>query len=385
MSYSLFVWKSSTRSKRRAVLTMCSVALALFVLCTLVTFINELERSLDDTSPLRLVTRHSVALTSLLPAHYRTKIENVPGVVAVTPFTWVGGIYIDRRHTDFAQFACDPAVLFDIYREIQIPPEQKQAFIYERTATIVGRRKAEKHGWKLGDRITLKGDIYPFDLELVVRGIFTGSPNDESQIFMHHKYLDEALERVTGRSGIAGTYWIRADSIESVPRIIETIDAHFRNTDAPTKTETERAFQMGFISMMGNLKGLIASISSVIIFTILLVTANTMAMSVRERTREVAVLKALGFGRRTILRLLMAEGVLITLTGGLLGCLGARALYSAVDMADFTQGVFQRFEVTWQIVVLGLGFAFVLGLLSTAVPAYRASNLTVAEGLRHVG
>jgi putative ABC transport system permease protein len=381
MSYQGFVWKNGTRNKRRTILTMLSVALALFVLSTLVTFVKEVDRNLDETNPLRLITRHAVSLVNDLPERYWAQIENIPGVVAVSPYSWFGGIYIDQANTDFFQFAVDPKPFFDIYTEIRLPPEQKEAFMKERTAIIVGRRKAEKHGWKVGDRITLKSTIYPVDLEFTIRGIFTGTPNQEAGVYFQWTYLEEALNR----PGIAGTYWVRVDSTESVPRISETIDAMFHNTDAPTKTETEQAFTMNFISMLGNLKALIATISGVIIFTILLITANTMAMSVRERIREIAVLKALGFRRPKVLGLLMSEGVLMTFIGGLIGCLGARLVFSALDMAAFSQGFFQELDVTWRIIALGLTISVLVGLASAGIPAYRAANLTVADGLRHVG
>lgn len=386
MSYQGFVWKNGTRNKRRTTLTTLSVALALFVLSTLATFVKEVDRNLEESNPLRLITRHAVSLTNVLPERYWSQIEKVPGVVAVSRYSWFGGLYIDQANTDFFQFAVDPKSFFDIYTEINLPPEQKEAFMKERTAIIVGRRKAEKHGWKLGDRITLQGVIYPVNPEFTIRGIFTGTPNQEAGAYFHHDYLDEALKAAFGQDlGMVGTYWIRLDSTESAPRVSEAIDAMFHNTDAPTKTETEQAFTMSFISMLGNLKLLIATISGVIIFTILLVTANTMAMSVRERIREIAVLKALGFRRLRVLGLLMSEGVLITFVGGLIGCLGARFFFRSIDMATFSQGFFQQLDVTWGIIALGLAISILVGLASAGLPAYRASNLTVADGLRHVG
>lgn len=381
MNYSGFIWKNSMRNKRRTVLTVLSVALVLFVLSTLVTFINEIDRNLAAANPLRLITHHAVSLTNPLPIRYGSQIEKTPGVIAVTPMVYYGGVYIDPAHTDFAQFACNPQTLFDIYPEIQVPAEQKQAFMRERTGVAVGRRKAEKHGWKLGDRITLKGSFYPVDLDLTIRAIFDGSAIDESRVYFHYAYFEEA----SGRQGLTEIFWMRADQVDSVPRIIETIDAAFKNTDAPTKTETEQGFSMSFISRFGSLKRLILTISSVIIFTILLVTANTMAMSVRERVREIAVLKALGFQQRRVLGLLIAESVLITLSGGLIGCLGARLLFSYVDITESLPGLFQGFEVTWGIITVGLVLSILVGLLSTLIPAYRASNLRVADGLRHVG
>lgn len=383
MSYHNFVWRNGMRNKRRTILTMLSVALALFVLSTLVGALSQIERNLEEANPLRLVVRHAVSFTESLPERYRAQIEKVPGVVAVTPLNWFGGIYIDEAHTDFAQFACDPLTVFDVFPELKIPPEQKQSFIQERRAAVVARRVAEKHGWKLGDQITLKGAIYPVNLELTIRGIFTGSAAiGESVLFFHRAYLDELPG---GWRGQVEVYEVWVDSAQSVSRVIETIDAMFQNTDAPTKTETERTFQMNFISMLGNLNRLIVTISGVIIFTLLLVTANTMAMSVRERIREIAVLKTLGFRPHQVIGLLVSEGVLITLTGGLIGSLGARLLFSSLNLAVFTQGFIGQLNIAWGIIALSLTASVLVGLVSTGIPAYRAAKLTVAEGLRHVG
>lgn len=383
MTYPGLIWKNGMRNKRRAILTMMSVALAVFVMATLVSFVAQLDRNMNEASPLRLITRHAVSLTNFLPERYRAQIEKIPGVVAVSELNWFGGIYIDEAHTDFAQFACDARTLFDVFDEVRIPPDQKEAFMRERTAAVIGRRKAEKHGLKLGDRLTLKPRDIPTDapLELTIRGIFEGTVNNEAQLFFHRDYLEEVM----GRPGWVGTYWIRVDSPESVTRVSETIDALFQNTDAPTKTETERAFNMSFVSMLGNLKQLVATISGVIIFTLLLVTGNTMAMSVRERIREIAVLKSLGFRRGEVLRLLVAEGMLITVTGGLAGCLAARLIFGGLDLGAFSLGFFQQVDVTWPIIAAGLAVSAVVGIVSAGIPAFRAANLTVTEGLRHVG
>ncbi|HEY0546557.1 MAG TPA: FtsX-like permease family protein [Pyrinomonadaceae bacterium] len=388
MTFGRFIWKNGTRNKRRTILTVLSVALTLFVLIPLVTFVNELDRRLEETNSARLVTRHAVIWIFPIPERYRMQIEKIPGIVANTPLTYYGGVYVDRAHTDFAQYSCDPQTLFDVFPELKIPDEQRQAFINEQTAVVVGRSKADKHGWKIGDRINLKGAVIPVDLELIVRGIFSGSPNEESNIYFHHTYLNQAVEAQLGLPGGLGevsTYWIRADSPASVPRISQAIDELFVNTDKPTRTETEKSFQMSFVSLLGNIKYLIATISALIIFTILLVTANTMAMSVRERVREIAVLKALGFRRRRVLMLLMAEGVMITLMGGLLGTLAAHFVFRLIDIAAYTQGSFQRLDVTWSIIALGLIISGLVGVVSTGVPAYQATKLTVAEGLRNIG
>lgn len=388
MTFGRFIWKNGTRNKRRTILTVLSVALTLFVLMPLVTFINELDRRLEETNSSRLVTRHAVIWIFPIPERYRMQIEKIPGIVANTPLTYYGGIYVDRKQTDFAQYSCDPKTLFDVFPELKIPAEQKQDFINGPTAVVVGRSKADKHGWKIGDRINLKGAVIPVDLELTVKGIFSGSANEESNIYFHHAYLNQAVEAQLGLSGGLGevsTYWIRADAAESVPRISQAIDEMFANSDKPTRTETEKSFQMSFVSLLGNIKYLIASISGLIIFTILLVTANTMAMSVRERVREIAVLKSLGFRRRMVLMLLMAEGLMITLIGGLVGTLAAHFVFRLIDIAAYTQGSFQRLDVTWGIIALGLIVSGLVGLISTGIPAYRATKMTVAEGLRNIG
>lgn len=381
MSYRGFVWKNAARNRRRTILTVLSIGLALFVLSTLVAIVNQFQKNLDESNALRLIVRHKVSLANPMPERYGAQIDRMPGVVAAAPMQWFGGLYIDKKNTDFAQFGCDPEAMLKVYTGVSVPSDQQDAFIKERTAAIVGKSKAEKHNWKLGDRITLTGQIFPVDLELTVRGIFSGTLNDEAALFFHRDYLEELL----GRPGNVGHYWVLVDSPDSVARVSDTIDSTFQNTDAPTKTETERAFQQGFLSMLGNLNTLIATIGGVVIFTILLVTANTMAMSVRERVREIAVLKALGFGRVNVLALLMSEGVVITLAGGILGCVGARLLFSSVDLAAFTQGFLQVLDVTAGTIATGLAISVVIGLIATGLPALRATKLTVAEGLRHVG
>ena len=381
MSYRKLIWRNIMRNKRRATLTAASISLALLVLSIMMTFVGETDRRLKEANPLRLVTRHAVSLANFLPERYRSQIEKVPGVVAVTPMSWFGGTYIDEAHTDFAEFSCDPASFFEVYPDFKISAGEKREFIAEKSSVIVGRLKAEKYGWTIGGKIHLKGDFYPVDLDLTVRGIFSANPNDESVIYFHDSYLKEAL----GQPGVDGIYRIRADSAQSVPRIIQMVDATFQNSDAATKTETERAFRMGFISMLGNLTGLVASISAAIIFSILLVTANSMAMSVRERAREIAVLKVLGFNRRKLLLILIPEGLTIALAGGIAGILGAAVVSGLVDVGTLTKGTFQHLDVTAEIAALGLAVSALVGIASVGVPAYRAMGLTVAQGLRDVG
>jgi putative ABC transport system permease protein len=374
-----FIWKNITRNRRRTVLTILSIALSLFLLSTLMTVLTELGReSPDGDQHLRLVVRRASSLGDPLPESYLDKLKRVPGVRMVHPLSWFGGLYVDERNF-FANFGCDPETLFPMFNENRLPPEQLSAFKKERTAAVAGRKLAERFKWRLGDKITLLGTIYPVDLEFTLRGIYTGL--DETAFFFHHAYLDEAL----GRPGKVGTFWLKAASAAEVPVIAERVDAMFKNSDAETKTETERAFQLGFVAMLGNIKTLISSISSVVVFTILLVTANTMAMSIRERAREIAILKTLGFTRRRLLGLLVAESAGIALAGGLLGTLGARLFYSLVDVWKHTQGFFPIFVVEPETIAIGLLLSVLIGVTSAAVPAYRVSRQTIAHALRRTG
>ncbi len=379
MTAASFVWKNIARNRRRTLLTVLSIGLSLFLLATLMTVLTELRReSPEGDQHLRLVVRRASSLGDPLPEAYLDKLRRVPGVRLVHTLSWFGGIYVDER-TFFANFACDPETLFPMWNENHIPPEQLAAFKKERTAAVAGRKLAERFKWRLGDTITLKGTIYPLDLDFKLRGIYTGL--DETAFFFHHAYLEEALER----PGKVGTFWLKAATAADVPRIAERVDAMFKNSDAETKTETERAFQLGFVAMLGNIKTLIASISSVVVFTILLVTANTMAMAIRERAREIAVLKTLGFGRGRILGLLMGESAVIALAGGILGTGGARLFYSMVDVWKHTKGFFPIFIVEPSTILLGLGLALAIGLASAALPAYRVSQQTIAQALRRTG
>lgn len=381
MSLVGLIWKSGTRNKRRMAFTIITVALAFFVLSILCTFVNEIDRAISEADPTRMLTRNTMGIPNVLPERYRAAIEKVPGVAALTPLTTPIAVYIDPKHTDFEQLACDPQALFAVMPELKLPPDQKAAFLADRTGVIVGRQKAKKHDWKVGDHMMLEAGIYPVNLDLTIRGIYDATALSESVVYFHDEYLEEAA----GRPGIAHAYWVRAVSPDAVPGVMKAIDALFHDSDPRTRTETEKANRLSFVGMMGNVKALIAALGTVILVTILIITASSIAMSVRERTREIAILKALGFRRDRVLGMLIAEGVTMMLAGGLVGCLGARLLFSFVEVAPYTQNIFQRFEVTWGIVALGLALTSVVGLFSAGLPAYQATKRRVADGLRHVG
>jgi putative ABC transport system permease protein len=328
-----------------------------------------------------VVVHHAVSFTQSLPISYRPRIAQVAGVEDVSAFQWFGGIYIEPKNF-FAQFAVEPEHILNILSQLSMPADQKQNFISQRTAAIAGKGLFERFHWKIGDRITLKGTVFPADAELVLAGTFTSpNPPDESTLYFHWDYLDE----LTGRAGNAGTYYVLVKSREDVPKVVSAVDALFRNSSAETKTETEKEFNLSFSGMMGNIKFLVAAISAVVTFTILLVTAATMGMSIRERTAEFGILKSLGFTSGLIVALLVGESAIIALGGWLIGCVGARVLYSSVNMAAMTAGFFPVLRVTPAVMLEGLALAVLVAVLTAGVPAYRASKLNIAEALRYVG
>jgi putative ABC transport system permease protein len=378
MKYWKIIWKNVARNKKRTVLTILSIAFSLL----LVTFLRTLIVELSKTNPApeavrRAVVRRSTSLQESMPESYRQKLERVPHVQLVSAFDWFGGIYREPQNF-FANFSVDHEKLFDMFPEIKLEEMARQAFLSQRTAAICGIDLADRFGWKIGDKITLLGSIYPVDLEFTLVGIYT-SENDEQTFYFHRDYFEEAL----GKPGRVGVFYLLCDSAESVPKVIETVDAMFRNTDAETLTETERAFEAGFQSMIGNVKGLVLSISSVVVFMILLITGNTMAMNIRERSHEIAILKSLGFQNESLVGMLVGESVLIAGTGGLVGCLAAAVLFRAVDLSS--TGFIRSFQIELPTVGLALGIALVVGLVSGGIPALHVSKLTVSEGLRRIG
>ena len=307
MTLTRFVTKNAFRNKRRSILTVLSIAFSLLLLTLMMTIWRAFyldEGSAESAE--RLVVRHRVSLTFSLPGFYREKIRAVPGVVAVVPVSWFGGIYKDQKPENFfAQFGTDPEEFFKVFRDIQMPEDQRAAWQRDRQGVIVDDTLAKKYGWKLGDRIVLQGTIYPVDLELYVRGIFNSYPDNKS-VYFNAKYVEEAVSWFKGQ---AGTFSILAASPGDVSQIASTVDDMFRNSPQPTKSESEKAFGLEFVAMLGNVKAFILMICSAVVFATLLVSANTMAMSIRERTREVAVLKTLGFTRQSVLGLFVSEAV----------------------------------------------------------------------------
>jgi putative ABC transport system permease protein len=385
MTLSTFVRKNAFRNKRRTVLTMLSIAFPLLLLSFLMSiwraFYGDDLRS--EQSNQRLITRHKVSLTNLIPSSYRDKIRHIPGVVRALPMNWFGGMYKDAKPENFfARFGTDPDEFFDVYTELSMPKDQQEAWKKDRAGCIADAELAKKYGWKIGDRIVLTGDIYPITLELTLRGLFTAQVPNNS-LYFNEKYVEEG---VPFAKGVAGFYAILVDSPQNVNRVSHDIDAAFANAPEPTRTETEKAFGLSFLAMLGNIKAFILIISSAAVFTILLVTGNTMAMSIRERTREVAVLKTLGFTRGIILGLFVGESVAIAAIGGILGTLIALLFLSGGTHSPQGANLFVIALHEWKFTApAAWGVAILAGFLSSAIPAYGASRTGIVEGLRHIG
>jgi putative ABC transport system permease protein len=382
MTLSRFVTKNAFRNKRRSILTVLSIAFSLLLLTLMMTIWRGfyLDQGSAESSE-RLVVRHRVSLTFTLPGFYREKIRAIPGVVAVVPVSWFQGTYKDQKPENFfARFGTDPDEFFKVFRDIQMPDDQIKAWQRDRQGVIVDDTLAQKYGWKLGDRIFIQGDIYPVDLELNVRGIFHSTPDNKS-VYFNAKYVEEAVSFFKGQ---AGTFSILVASPGDVSRVASAIDDMFRNSPQPTKAESEKAFGLEFVAMMGNVKAFILTICSAVVFATLLVSAHTMAMSIRERTREVAVLKTLGFTRQGVLGLFVSEAVALSIAGGLIGiCMGSLLVYALTHSPQFIS--FFPLKVTAGIWLVAMLTSAVVGLLSAAVPSYHASQVNIVDGLRHIG
>lgn len=382
--------KNCLRNRRRSILTIGSIAVSLCLLGVLFAIYHALF--LSEPTPaqaLRLISRHRVSLTQSMPISYRSKIEAVPGVKQVMVWIWFGGTYKDTRDPNnfFARFAAEPDRVFTIHTEYTIPEDQKQAFIHERTACVVSRKLAEKLHFQIGDRITLVGDYLPVTMELKLVGIFDSPENDEVMYFSR-EYLHDALLAVhSPLTDQAGAFQIQANSAEDVPRIAKAVDALFENAPQPTKTESERQFQLSFASFVGNLKLFLLMICGAVTFTILLVSANTVSMSVRERVREVGILKTLGFKPGQVLSVILGESTLIAGIGGILGCALAQLLCILVrnSPAGSFIGELRALTLTPGVTLVCIGVALMIGLVSSFVPAWNASRTPILESLRYSG
>ncbi len=384
--YFPLAFKNSWRNRRRSVLTISSVAVSLCLLGVLIAIYHALFYG--EATPgqaLRLVVRHRVSLAQPIPQAYEEKIRKVPGVKEVSAWNWFGGTYKDNRDQKnfFARFGVEPKTFLAIRTQMEMPDDQRKAFVTQRTGCVISRDLAEKLNLKLGDRVTLIGDIYPVTLELKVVGIFD-DPDATQSLFFNLDYLRDALPlaRRNWNSAIA----ILANSTEDVPSIAKTVDEMFANSSPPTKTESEQQFALSFVAFLGNIKLFLLSICAAVTFTILLVSGNTMAMSVRERIKEVGVLKTLGYTNYTILGIIIGEAITISLIGGTVGLVLASMLTVAVGKvgAAFVAQL-NGLSLTPITCLIALTIALLIGFISSFVPAWNAARTNILDSLRYTG
>jgi putative ABC transport system permease protein len=376
-----FVAKSAFRNKRRSLLTVASIAFSLLLLCIMLCLWRSfyIDKGAPD-SALRIMTRHKVSLANFLPVYYRDKIRTIPGVVHVVPMTWFGGTYInDKPENFFAQLATDPDEYFDVAADKTMPADQLAAWKRDRAGCVVDSDLARKHHWKIGDHIHLQGTIFPANLDLTLRGIYTIDP-PQSNLYFNTKYLEESTSWF---KDTAGFYFTRVDTAEQMPVAARAIDLMFHGTPIPTKSESEQAFKLDWIATLGNVKAFILSICGAVVFTTLLVCANTMAMSIRERTREVAVLRTLGFTRDSILKLLLSESIAISVIGGVIGVASGTAVM--FFMARPGIGLPTSMHMTHLTALAVMVVAALVGVVSGLIPSYRASKLGIVDALRYIG
>src|SRR5579863_4589644 len=383
MTLGSFVVRNAFRNKRRSLLTMISIGFSLLLLTLMICIWRSFY--VDQVAPeasRHLIIRDRVSLAFFLPAFYRDKIRSVPGVTAIAPITWFGGRYIDDRPAHFfAQLATDPEEYLKVASDKIVPPDQLKAWQQDRAGALVDVTLADKYGWKIGDRIHLQANIFPTNLDLTIRAIYHRDP-PQNALYFNTKYLEESVPWFKGQ---AGWYSAQIDSAENVARASRQIDDMFHNSPLQTKTESEKAFQLGFVASLGNVKAFILSICGAVMFAIMLVSANTMAMSVRSRTREVAVLKTLGFTRQRVLSMFVSESIALSLAGGVLGILTAVPVIWFLTRSFIALGVPLSMKVTAPTAGLSLAVALTLGLVSGYLPAFNASRKNIVEGLRHIG
>jgi putative ABC transport system permease protein len=378
------ILKNIFRARLRSALTLLGLVIAVIAFGLLRTVVDAWYAGSDAASANRLITRNAISLTFTLPTYYRERVKSVEGVEKISMSNWFGGIYQEPKNF-FPQFAVTLPSHFEIYPEYVLPPEQMEAMLRDRTGTIVGRAIADQYGWKLGDKIPIQGTIYPGTWEFTVRGIYEG--RDEGtltrQLYFHWDYLNErmrqSLPRAADRTGVLV---LSIKDAQRSAEISQLIDNEFKNSLAETLTETEKAFQLGFVAQSEAIIAAIRIVSFVVIIIILAVVANTMAMAARERTSEYATLKVLGFSPSFVSQLVIGESLAITALGGLLGI--AASIPIAAAFKSLVGAVFPVFRMSEETFGWQMGSMVIVGLLAAIVPAIRSARIKIVDGLRHV-
>jgi putative ABC transport system permease protein len=383
------VLKNSLRHRMRTLLTIAGLAISILAFGLMRTVLSAWFSGVEASSETRLITRNAVSLVFALPLSYKEKILSIPGVTGISYAYWFGGTYIDTKNF-FPQFAVEPESYLDLHPEYVLTEKEKEDFIRQRNSCIVGAQLARKYGWQPGDTVRLTGTIFAGDWDLVIRGIYHGSGQftDETQMLLHWQYVDETMQRdMPARSGYVGWYMVRIADPDDAVRVSTAIDTRFENSLAETKTETERAFNLSFISMLSAIITAMEVISVVIIAIMLLVLMNTMTMTARERIPEYAVLKAIGFRSRQLSSLIIGESALIAIAGGIVGILLMVPVCAAFSqfVSKNLSGFFPVFKLEYSTIGLAAAIALVVGLVAGLVPTVRVVRMKTADGLRHIG
>jgi putative ABC transport system permease protein len=379
-----YIWRNVRRNSVRSLLTILSVGFSLALMTVLYGFLASTDTYRQEASQAnRVVVMNVQGFSGSLPISAVDDVRRTKAIAAAVPLAWYGGALGDER-MPFATFATDPSAFFDVWPEYTIPEEQLKAWQSNRQGCIIDRRIAERRGWSVGTRVPLKSSIYPFDLDLQITGIFD-SPKNTDSLYFHWDYLNEGLRQVNfPELDNAGTVFARVNSKDEIPLAITAIDDRFGSSDTPTRSQTEAAFAKMFADMLGNVQVLIRNIGLAVVFSLSLVTANAMAMAMRERVTEIAVLKAIGFSRARVLFLVLGEAFLISMLGGVLGvalgCVFLQAMNQAIP--QFFPLALNELAGIWMS--YGLIAAAFLGLISGFIPALQAARLSVVNGLRRI-
>lgn len=377
--------RNAFRHRLRTLLTILGITVAILAFGLLQTVVSAWYAGVNASSATRLITRNAVSLVFSLPISYQERIRRIEGVSSVSYANWFGGVYITEKNF-FPSFAIEPQSYLALYPEFVLPSDQKRAFLADRKGCVVGRKLADRFGWKIGDNIPLKGTIFPGNWEFVIRGIYTGAENstDESQFFFHWAYLNETLKKtIARRADQTGIYLIELKNPQSAAEVSLAVDAVFKNSLAETLTETEKAFQLSFVAMTEAIVVAIRIVSFVVIIIIMVVVANTMAMTARERIGEYAIFKALGFHGYHVAGLVFGESLFISATGG---CIGILLTFPVARKFGEVMGqYFPIFQVEKSTLYMDLLFCLIVGVVAGLFPAWRAVNIKIADGLRRVG
>jgi putative ABC transport system permease protein len=377
--------RNAFRHSLRTLLTVLGITVAILAFGLLQTVVSAWYAGANASSSARLISRNAISLVFSLPIAYRDRIRGIEGVTAVSYANWFGGVYITEKNF-FPNFAIEPKSYLELYPEYVLSADEKRAFMLDRKGCVIGRKLAERFGWRIGDTVPLKGTIFPGAWEFVVRGVYSGAEKstDENQFFFQWEYLNETLKKtVARRANQVGVFVIGLKNPQNAAEVSSSVDANFKNSLAETLTETEKAFQLSFVSMTEAIVVAIRIVSFVVIIIIMVVVANTMAMTARERIGEYAIFKAMGFQAHHIAGMVFGESLFIAAAGGCLGILLTFPV--AKKFGEVMGNFFPVFQVDSSTIYMDLFFCLIVGVVAGIFPTWRAVRIKIADGLRRIG